>query len=100
MQTLLTLQDLLPLLKVSEPTLRRWLFESRNGTGTFPKPINGFKRKLLFHPADIERWSGCSQQPTTAPKIESASARSKRNKAALASLRARGVNVAAKGEEQ
>ena len=99
MQSLLTLQDLLPLLKVSEPTLRRWLAETRKGTGSFPMPINGFKRKLLFHPDEIERWAGCRQQSTPVAKIESATQRTKRNNAALNRLRSKGVNVAKRGEE-
>ena len=91
MQALLTLQDLLPLLKVSEPTIRRWLAETRKGTGSFPMPINGFKRKLLFHPDEIERWAGCRQQPT--PVFESASQRSKRHTAAMKALEKKGVCI-------
>jgi len=99
MQALLTIQDLIPLLRVSEPTLRRWLAETRKGTGNFPKPINGFKRKLLFHPDEIERWAGCRQQSTPVAKIESVAARQRRHNAALSSLRSKGVNVTPKGEE-
>ena len=58
MQALLTIRDLIPLLQVSEPTIRRWVSESRKGIGTFPKPINGAKRKLLFNPVEIETWMG------------------------------------------
>jgi len=99
MQALLTIQDLIPILRVSEPTLRRWLAESRKGTGNFPKPINGFKRKLLFHPDEIERWMGCRQHSTPVAKIESATQRAKRHNTAMDRLRSKGVNVPPKGEE-
>jgi ppGpp synthetase/RelA/SpoT-type nucleotidyltranferase len=100
MQALLTIQDLIPILRVSEPTLRRWLSESRKGTGNFPMPINGFKRKLLFHPDEIDRWMGCRQQSTPVAKIESASQRAKRHTAALDRLRQKGVNVPVKQEDE
>ena len=92
MQKLLTLRDLLPILQVSEPTIRRWLAEARRGTGNFPKPINGFKRKLLFHPAEIERWAGCQQQPPPVA-FESTTQRKKRHAAAMESLSRMGVNI-------
>jgi integrase len=62
METLLTIRDLQDLLRVSEATLRRWLAEARKGTGDFPKPVNGFKRKLLFRPVDVEAWAGYQRQ--------------------------------------
>ena len=99
MKKLLTFQDLLSILQVSEATLRRWLAETRAGRGNFPKPITGFKRKLLFHPDDIERWTGCQQQPTPIVKVESASRRTQRHNAAIASLRAKGVKVASKQQQ-
>jgi len=91
MQKLLTLQDLLPILRVSEATLRRWLAETRKGMGNFPKPINGFKRKLLFHPDEIERWMNSGQSPP--PVIESSSQRKKRHAAACLALQKHGINV-------
>ena len=63
MQSLLTIRDLIPLLQVSEPTIRRWVKESKNGIGTFPKPINGVKRKMLFNPVDIEKWANKRSAP-------------------------------------
>ena len=94
MQKLLTVQDLLPILQVSEATLRRWLAETRAGRGNFPKPITGFKRKLLFHSDDIERWAGCQQQPTPTAKTESPTQRSKRHTAAMNRLKSKGVRIA------
>jgi len=91
MQKLLTLQDLIAILQVSEPTIRRWLAESRKGTGSFPKSVNGYKRKLLFRPEDIEVWAAAGRPPPVA--IESASSRAKRNDAAMSALRKKGVGV-------
>jgi predicted DNA-binding transcriptional regulator AlpA len=93
MQKLLTLRDLLPLLQVSEATIRRWLAETRRGAGNFPKPVNGFKRKLLFRPEDIESWAAAGRQQQPVRNIETASQRSKRHATALDRLRAKGVSV-------
>ena len=100
MKKLLTLRDLLLLLNISEATLRRRIAESRNGAGNFPKPVDGYKRKLLFRPDDIEYWAGCCQQTAPVTKVESASQRSKRHATALERLRSKGVKVAPKQNEQ
>jgi len=91
MQKLLIVQDLLPILQVSEATLRRWLAETRAGRGNFPKPITGFKRKLLFNPDEIEAWTAAGRPPPVA--VEPASQRSKRHAAAMKRLQSKGVRV-------
>ena len=68
MERLLTVREVTELLRISYPTLYRWL-----KAGTFPQPINGRGRKLLWHPADVERWSNYRQPDS------GASARSKLN---------------------
>jgi len=95
MKKLLTFRDLLDLLAISEATLRRRIAETRAGTGTFPMHVNfnGSKRKLLWNPADIERWVGCQQQTTPTLEIESASSRTQRHAAAMKSLARKGVNI-------
>jgi predicted DNA-binding transcriptional regulator AlpA len=98
MQKLLTLRDLMPLLNLSESTIRRRIAESRAGVGNFPKPITASKRKLLFNPDEVDRWANCQQRAP--PEIESASQRTKRHHAALDRLRSRGVKIAPKQEEQ
>jgi predicted DNA-binding transcriptional regulator AlpA len=98
MTKLLTLRDLMSILNLSEATLRRRIAESRAGIGDFPKPLTGFRRKLLFHPDDIERWAGCRQRAP--PEVESATQRTKRHNAALERLRSRGVKIAPKQDEQ
>jgi len=98
MKKLLTLRDLMLVLNISEATLRRRIAESRAGIGNFPKPVDGYKRKLLFRPDDIEYWAGCQQRAP--PEIESASQRTKRHSAALERLRSKGVKVAPKQNEQ
>ena len=98
MKKLLTLRDLVLVLNISEATLRRRITESRKGIGDFPKPISGFKRKLLFNPDDIERWAGCRQRAP--PEFEPTSQRTKRHNAALERLRSRGVKITPKQNEQ
>ena len=92
----LTFQNLLSDIPYSESTLRRLISDSRKGIGDFPKPITGFKRKMLFNSDDIQRWmSSQQQQPSSVEKVESETQRQRRHKTALASLRAKGVKVAA-----
>ena len=95
MKKLLTFKDLLPILSVSEATLRRWLAETRKGIGDFPKPINGFKRKLLWSPSDIEFWLSRHQKsaPVCNVEIESATQRSKRYNTAMKALEKKGVKI-------
>ena len=65
MKKLLTQRDLCELLRVQYSTLNRWL-----NAGTFPQPVNGRGRKLLFDPVAIEDWVKSRQQPvvlTTTP---------------------------------
>jgi len=93
MTKLLTLRDLMSILNLSEATLRRRIAESRAGIGDFPKPLTGFRRKLLFHPDDIERWAGCRQRAPPVAKIEPAASRAKRHRDALERLRAKGIKI-------
>jgi predicted DNA-binding transcriptional regulator AlpA len=94
MKKLLTLRDLIPILNISEATIRRRIAESRAGIGNFPKPvINGSRRKLLFNHDDIERWAGCQQSAPVA-KIESSTQRQRRHSAAMNRLKSKGVRVA------
>lgn len=88
----LTFQNLLSDIPVSESTLRRLISDSRKGIGDFPKPITGFKRKLLFNPDDIERWMR-SQQSTPVAKVESETQRQRRHKTAMKALERKGVRV-------
>ena len=92
MKQLLSLQDLLPILKVSEPTLRRWLAESRVGRGNFPRSVNAPGKKLLFRPEDIEAWASAGRPAPVA--VEPASLRSKRHATAMKRLQSKGVRVA------
>ena len=91
MKTLLTLRDLMLLLNLSEATLRRRIAESRAGIGNFPKPVTGFRRKLLFRPEDIEAWAAAGRPPPVA--VESASQRSKRHTTAMKRLESKGVRI-------
>ena len=95
MKKLLTLADLLLFLPISEATLRRYVSESRRGTGNFPLPVNdGFKRKLLFRPEDIERWVAFQNSADPQPPIpESSRERSKRHSVAMKMLADKGVTL-------
>ena len=53
---LLTIQEVYQFYGLSEQTIRRRIRESREGIGSFPRPIFGYGRKALWHRADIENW--------------------------------------------
>jgi len=96
MRQFLTLKDLIFILNESEATIRRRHAEARRGVGNFPQSVNGYKRKLLFRPEDIESWAAAVRQQQPVPHIESASQRSKRHTAAMASLIQKGVVLPSK----
>jgi hypothetical protein len=90
----LTLEDLCRIFHVAPVTIYRWTSEGRAGKTTFPVPLSGFKRKLLWSRDAILRYqNGGTPAP---PQPESAKSRAKRNAVAMASLRRRGVNIKAK----
>jgi predicted DNA-binding transcriptional regulator AlpA len=94
MKKLLTLRDLMPILNLSEATIRRRIAESRAGIGNFPKPVNNeSRRKLLFNPDEVELWAGCQQSAPVA-KIESSTQRQRRHSSAMKRLEAKGVRIA------
>ena len=99
MNHLITLRELQLSLQISEATLRRYLAEARRGVGDFPLPVSKPKRKLLWNPADIERWIGCHSQPTL-PDIETASQRLKRHAAAMEALGRKGVILPSKQQSK
>lgn len=71
MNKLLTQRDVCALLRISYPTLCRWLNEGR-----FVQPLNGRKRKLLFDSIAVERWVNTRQQPVI-PAVSSLPAKQK-----------------------
>ena len=91
MKKLLTLRDLMLILNCSESTLRRRHAETLAGIGNFPRSVNGFGKKLLFRPEDIEAWAAAGRPPPVA--VESTSQRSKRHAAALKRLQSKGVRI-------
>jgi hypothetical protein len=93
MRAFYTFQDLLAISRLSESTARRRLKESRNGVGQFPKPIDGFKRKLLFHPDEVQRWATGQHQSAPVTKVESETQRQRRHKMAMSALEKKGVKT-------
>ena len=78
---------------ISESTAHRRLKESRNGVGGFPKPIDGFKRKLLFHPDEVQRWATGQHQSAPVVKVESETQRQRRHNMAIKALEKKGVKT-------
>ena len=54
---LFTIQEVCQYYGLSEQTIRRRIRESREGAGSFPRPIFGYGRKALWRRSDIENWS-------------------------------------------
>lgn len=63
MDPLLTQREVCALIRISYPTLARWLT-----AGTFPKPVNsrGKGRKLLWTQSVIEQWMNQQSTPSNA----------------------------------
>ena len=60
MKRLLTVEEVLDTLRISRPTLARWVQLARQGKTDFPLPVQtGAKTKRLWHPSAIEQWSEC-----------------------------------------
>lgn len=92
MRRLLTFQNLLAILPISEATLRRRISESRRGIGNFPKSVNRPGRKLLFRPEDVELWVASQNSADPQPPIpESTRERAKRHAIAMKALAGKGV---------
>lgn len=53
----MNIQDVCDYFGVSKPTIRRRIKEHQEGVGTFPIPVFGLGRKLLWRKTDIENWS-------------------------------------------
>ena len=90
MERLLTVRELMDLLQISYPTLYRWRKD-----GTFPQPVNGSGRgkKLLWHPAGIERWSNYRQSLSSASEQAGMGGETfkRRQESALATLARHGI---------
>ena len=88
MERLLTVREVTELLRISYPTLYRWL-----KADTFPQPVNGRGRKLLWHPADVERWSNYRQPSAESATTGRSSAKSfqRRQESARAVLAKHGI---------
>ena len=76
MEKLLILQEVLELTRVSYPTISRWL-----NAGTFPQPVNGRGRKLLWTQGSIEQWMNRQSVPISIPVITTPKERRQAEKA-------------------
>lgn len=72
MNRLLTQQEICELIRISYPTLARWLT-----AGIFPQPINGRGRKLLWTQATIEEWMN-RRQSAAAPMVKTLTTRQRK----------------------
>jgi len=59
---LFSIQDICQYFGLSEQTIRRRIRESREGTGSFPKPIFGYGKRGLWHREQIENWKETQEQ--------------------------------------
>jgi predicted DNA-binding transcriptional regulator AlpA len=67
MKRFLTVGEVLDLLRISRPTLGRYVKLARQGASDFPLPIQtGVKTKRLWHPTAIEQWSEYRQSTPVA----------------------------------
>jgi predicted DNA-binding transcriptional regulator AlpA len=93
-EPLLTIADVMEIFSVSQPTIYRWIALARLGKSQFPLPVGGRKQKLRWSQESILAYQAANNpQPQ---KIESASQRANRHRAACESLAKHGVNVSPK----
>lgn len=77
---LVTFKEIAEMLdRLSEPTIRRYIRESRAGRSSFPLPITAKGKKALWHRSDIENWRELSSD---IPAIETPVSIKRRVKAA------------------
>ena len=105
MEKLLTVRDVTKFVRLSYPTLHRMM-----NAGTFPVPVNGRKRKLLWTQDAIEQWVNRQSVPNNAvlppvnprqQKREVKALEQRRESARQTLLRhAVGRNVKSKNEKQ
>jgi len=63
-QRVLLIEDLITLLRVSRPTLDRWVREARAGKGDFPMPFSEPQRRMLWDANAVEQWIANRNQAT------------------------------------
>ena len=64
MERMLVVEEVLDLLRISRPTLDRYVRQARRGECTFPLPTQlGTKRKRLWNLTDLESWAHCRSPP-------------------------------------
>ena len=59
---LFTIKEICQFYGLSEQTIRRRIKESREGSGSFPKPIFGYGKRGLWHREDIMNWKETEQE--------------------------------------
>jgi len=67
---ILKIDDVTALLKVSRPTVDRWVSESRAGRNDFPVPFSQQRRKVRWTASAIEEWierRQAAQSPDNVP---------------------------------
>ena len=75
---LLDIHETADLLRLSVPTVRLYLYRSRQGVGSFPEPINGFRRKCFWLRTTIESYllQLAGEQNNHTPPVEVSAATS------------------------
>jgi predicted DNA-binding transcriptional regulator AlpA len=68
MEKLLTVRDVTNLLQISYSTLCRWL-----DAGTFPQPVNGRNRKLLWTEQSVVEWTNRQSTPVNSTPLPNVS---------------------------
>jgi predicted DNA-binding transcriptional regulator AlpA len=63
----LRIEDVVALLRVSRPTVDRWVQESREGKNDFPLPFSAKGRRVLWTADVIQNWIQSKQSAATPP---------------------------------
>ena len=100
MTAILTLTEVALYFRNSKPTIKRWLFLTRQGLGDFPLPISSKGCRLLWNKEDIVTWR--SRLGNEAPLLnqlpETPTERRRRSEKVAKGLNKLGITVQKKGE--
>jgi len=94
-ESVLQIEDIASVFRVSIPTVKRWLHDAKRGKNNFPLPISGVPgRRLAWSRTAIEDFINETPQVVNAPKVESAAKQRQRHNAAMLELKQRhGVKI-------
>ena len=100
LETLLTIDDIMRIFRLSKIGVYRRLRDARDGRGGLPLPIpSGPKQRLRWNVETVRKFLENAVSTPSPPSIESATKRASRNKVAMNALEKFGIIIPKKVQE-